>query len=446
VKTPERSLTIDNKIQSHIMLKNGTESSTPSTMDRRKSFLKLLSFFKIFGPGFIVMIADMDAGSIVTAGVSGADWGYKLILWQVLLIYPLYLVQSITARLGCVSSKGHGELIREHYGNFWGAFATAILSFVVFASLLTEFIGIAAAGDIFNAPKYLSVGVSLLILIFVALSGSYKKAENIALIFALSGFVFIPAAIAARPNLHDLVIQGIFGSQPILNQNYLWLIAANAGAVIMPWMIYYQQSATVDKGLCPKDIKETKIDTLIGSIATQVLMIAVIALTAATLYPHHIVPSTAKSLAASLIPLAGKYAGYFFCAGLYTSSFLAAFVVSMAFSWAATETWGGSHSLNDKFQDARSFYIIYILFLVISAAIVLIPGIPLVRIMVDVEAFNGFALPVVLAFLIVLASNKKILGEYAYSKKTLTFIAFLGIVIVVLGVLTSVPPSWIKIL
>ncbi len=400
---------------------------------------------RVFGPGFVVMIADMDAGSIVTAGVSGANWGYKLILWQILLIYPLYLVQSITARLGCVSNKGHGELIREYYGDFWGVFATATLSVVVFASLLTEFLGIAAAGEIFDIPKYLSVGISLVILILVALSGSYKKAENIALIFALSSFVFVPAAAAAKPDLHALVFSGIFGSQPILNQNYLWLIAANAGAVIMPWMIYYQQSATVDKGLCPKDIKETKIDTLIGSIATQILMIAVIALTAATLFPHHVIPSTAKALALSLIPLAGKYAGYFFCAGLYTSSFLAAFVVSMAFSWAASETWGGSHSLNDKFQDAKSFYIIYMLFLIVSAAIVLIPEIPLVRIMVDVEAFNGFVLPIVLGFLIALAGNKKILGEHVYSKKTLIFIAFLGMIIVVLGVLTSLPPTWLKL-
>jgi Mn2+/Fe2+ NRAMP family transporter len=411
----------------------------------KSKFRKFLSFMRVFGPGFIVMIADMDAGSIVTAGVSGANWGYKLILWQILLIYPLYLVQSITARLGCVSNKGHGELIREYYGDFWGVFATATLSVVVFASLLTEFLGIAAAGEIFDIPKYLSVGISLVILILVALSGSYKKAENIALVFALSSFVFVPAAAAAKPDLHALVFSGIFGSQPILNQNYLWLIAANAGAVIMPWMIYYQQSATVDKGLCPKDIKETKIDTLIGSIATQILMIAVIALTAATLFPHHVIPSTAKALALSLIPLAGKYAGYFFCAGLYTSSFLAAFVVSMAFSWAASETWGGSHSLNDKFQDAKSFYIIYMLFLIVSAAIVLIPEIPLVRIMVDVEAFNGFVLPIVLGFLIALAGNKKILGEHVYSKKTLIFIAFLGMIIVVLGVLTSLPPTWLKL-
>ncbi|MHB1704088.1 MAG: NRAMP family divalent metal transporter [bacterium] len=410
----------------------------------KRSLYKGLHFLKVLGPGFIVMIADMDAGSVTTAGVSGAQWGYKLIPLQILLIPILYLIQSMTSRLGCVTRKGHGELIKEYYGSKWAAFATVTLFLVVFSALITEFSGIAASGEIFGIPKVFSVGVSFLILLFVVFTGSYRRAENIALIFSLTGFVFIPAAIFAHPDYHQLVFKGLFGSQPLGNKDYIWLIAANAGAVIMPWMIYYQQSATVDKNLCKKDVKLAQTDTLIGSIATQILMIAVIVMTAATLYKAHIVPSTAKAIGQSLIPLAGKYAGALFAVGLYSSSLLAAFVVSMAFTWAAGETWGYKHSLNNRFSEAKLFYFIYIALIFISAMIVLIPGIPLVTIMVDVEAFNGFILPIVLGFLIALAGSKRILGEYAYSKKSIAVVGILGFVMVILGIITALPQNWLN--
>ena len=410
----------------------------------KRSLYKSLHFLKVLGPGFIVMIADMDAGSVTTAGVSGAQWGYKLIPLQILLIPILYLIQSMTSRLGCVTRKGHGELIKEYYGSKWAAFATVTLFLVVFSALITEFSGIAASGEIFGIPKVFSVGVSFLILLFVVFTGSYRRAENIALIFSLTGFVFIPAAIVAHPDIHELVFKGLFGSQPLGSKDYIWLIAANAGAVIMPWMIYYQQSATVDKNLCKKDVKLAEADTLIGSIATQVLMIAVIVMTAATLYKAHIVPSTAKAIGQSLIPLAGKYAGALFAVGLYSSSLLAAFVVSMAFTWAAGETWGYKHSLNHRFSEAKLFYFIYIVLIFVSAMLVLIPGIPLVTIMVDVEAFNGFILPIVLGFLIALAGSKRILGEYAYSKKSIAAVGILGLVMVILGIMTALPQSWLN--
>lgn len=414
-------------------------------MFNKRKLFRILHFLKVLGPGFVVMIADMDAGSVTTAGVSGAQWGYRLIPLQIILIPVLYLVQSMTSRLGCVTGKGHGELIREYYGEKWAAFATITLFLVVFSALITEFAGIAASGEIFGIPKIISVGVSFLILVIVVFTGSYKKAESLALIFSLIGFVFIPAAIFAHPNIHELVFKGLFAHQPLGNKNYIWLIAANAGAVIMPWMIYYQQSATVDKNLCKKDVRLAEKDTLMGSIATQILMIAVIIMTAATLHKAHIVPSTARAIGDSLIPLAGPYAGALFAIGLLSSSILAAFVVSMAFTWAAGETWGYKHSLNLRFKDAKIFYFVYIVLIFISAVLIMIPDIPLVSIMVDVEAFNGFILPIVLGFLIALAGSKKVLGEHAYSKKIITVVGLLGLAMVILGIFTSLPQSWLAV-
>lgn len=402
---------------------------------KTKKSLKMwfLSFLAVFGPGFIVMIADMDAGSITTAFVSGAKYGYKLIPLQLLLIPLLYTIQEIASRLGCVTSKGHGELIREYFGEKWAIFSTILLLVVVFSALLTEFSGIAASGEIIGIPKVYSIIISALLLVVVALSGKYKRAENVAIVFSLISFVFIPAAIMSHPNYSEIA-KSLVSSQPFNNKNYLFLIAANVGAVIMPWMIYYQQSATVDKHLQSCDIKFAKWDTLIGSFATQILMVVVIVLGASVLYKEHIAPNNAYDFALALVPIAGKYSALLFAIGLYASSILAAFVVSMSFAWASGETWNFGHTLNTKFKQEKLFYIIYISLVLISALIILIPNLPLVAIMVDVEAFNGFVLPIVLGFLIVLASSKKILKNYSYSKSYISIIAFLALAIIILGI------------
>lgn len=393
----------------------------------------ILRFLAVFGPGFIVMIADMDAGSITTAFVSGAEYGYKLIPLQLVLIPLLYVVQEVASRLGCVTSKGHGALIREYFGEKWAAFSTVLLLVVVFSALLTEFSGIAASGKIVGVPKDISVILSAAILILISFTGKYKRAENVAIVFSLISFIFIPAAIMSHPN-YKAILDSLVVGQPLGDKRYLFLIAANVGAVIMPWMIYYQQSATVDKGLKTCDIKFAKWDTLVGSFATQILMIVVIVLGASVLFREHIAPNNAYVFAQSLVPIAGKYSALLFALGLYASSILAAFVVSMSFAWASGETWEFKHTLNAKFKQEKAFYLIYIALVMLSAVIILIPKIPLVSIMVDVEAFNGFVLPIVIGFLIALAGSKKVLHNYSYSKTYLSLLVSLALAIIVLGI------------
>jgi NRAMP (natural resistance-associated macrophage protein)-like metal ion transporter len=404
----------------------------------RNLLKRIFNILKILGPGFIVMIADMDAGSTATAIQSGAQYEYKLILLQVILIPLLYIIQEISLRLGCVTGKGHGALIREYYGKKWAIFTTVTLLAVVFSALLTEFAGVASSGEIFNIPKIYSILISVFILIWVVLRGKYRMVENIALFFSFAGFILIPAAILAHPHYVNIV-KNIISSQPLNEKRYLLLIAANIGAVIMPWMIYYQQSATVDKGLSCNNLRLARMDTLIGSFATQFLMIVGVILGASTLFRYHMPFKSFYIFAQAIKPIIGQYGILLFAIGLYALSMLAAFVVSVSFAWASGETWGFSHSLNTKFNQGKKFYSIYISVIVLSAIIILIPHIPLVNLMVDVEAFNGFVLPIVLGFLIVLASNKKILKEYSYSKRRLFLVYFLSLAIIVLGIFTSLP-------
>jgi Mn2+/Fe2+ NRAMP family transporter len=374
----------------------------------RSTVLRLLS---VVGPGVVVLFADTEAGSITTAAVSGAQFGMKLVMLQLLLIVPLFVVQEMTVRLGTVTGKGHAALIRERYGLGWAWVSLGTMLITNLAALVTEFIGIAGVATIFGVEPRLLVVAAAVLLIGVSFSGKYKRAEVCALARCLLELLFIPAAIAAHPAAGSVLRDGLLGSQPLGDRNYLVLVAGNIGAVIMPWMIFYQQSATVDKGLRVRDLPFARLDTMIGAVATQTIMAAVVVTTAATLYVRHISVSDAARAALALVPLAGRFAGLAFGAGLLGASLLGAFVVSLATAWAFGEAFRWPCSLNVSCLRAKRFYGLYALCVALAAGIVLVPGLPLVRVTIDVEAFNAFVLPIVLGFLVVLANDERILGD-----------------------------------
>lgn len=365
----------------------------------------------VIGPGIVVAFADTEAGSITTAASSGAQFGMKLVLLQLLLIVPLFVVQEMTVRLGTVTGKGHAQLIRERYGMFWCWISLGTMLVTNIAALVTEFIGIAGAALIFGVNPAIMIVAAATILIGVSFSGKYKRAELVALGLCFLELLFIPAAFAAHPSPISIVRDGIFGSQPLANRDYLLLIASNIGAVIMPWMIFYQQSAVVDKGIKVRDLNLARIDTAFGAVATQIIMIAVVVTTAATLYVRHISVTDAAHAALAFIPLTGRASGIIFGAALVGASMLGAFVVSLATAWAFGEAFRWPCSLNYHCTQAKRFYGLYAGIVILAAGIVLIPNLPLVKITLYVEAFNALVLPIVLGFLLVLSNDKKILGE-----------------------------------
>ncbi|GAC1586977.1 MAG: hypothetical protein NVS3B28_11120 [Candidatus Velthaea sp.] len=386
-----------------------TSPATAVPVRRRSNLWKYLA---VAGPGLIVAFADTEAGSITTAATSGAQFGMKLVMLQVLLIVPLFVVQEMTVRLGTVSGKGHAQLIRERYGLGWAWLSLGTMLVTNMAALVTEFIGIAGAALVFGVPVVPMVAAAALLLIAVVFSGKYKRAEYAALALCLLELLFIPAAFAAHPAAGDVIKNGLFGSQPLGNKDYMLLIAGNIGAVIMPWMIFYQQSATVDKGIKVKDLNFARIDTAIGSVLTQVIMIAVVVTTAATLYVHGQKIEDAAHAALALVPLTGSHlAGIAFGAGLLGAAMLGALVVSLASAWAFGEAFEWPCSLNHSCTEAKRFYGLYAVMVLGAALIVLIPQLPLIKITLYVMAFNAFVLPLVLGFLLVLANDKKILGD-----------------------------------
>jgi Mn2+/Fe2+ NRAMP family transporter len=385
----------------------------PAPAAKRSFWPRLLA---VMGPGLIVAFADTEAGSITTAASSGAQFGMKLVLLQILLIVPLFVVQEMTVRLGTATGKGHAQLIRDNYGLGWTWVSLGTMLLTNLAALVTEFIGIAGAALIFGVDVRLMVGAAAAVLIAVSLSGAYRRAEMLALGLCFLELLFIPAAFAAHPSLSSIWHDGILGSQPLGNQAYLLLVAGNIGAVIMPWMIFYQQSAIVDKKLKLPDLNFARIDTAIGAVATQAIMIAVIVTTAATLYVHNIPVDDAAHAALALVPLVGKFAGIAFGAGLIGAAMLGAFVVTLATAWAFGEAFRWPCSLDHPCLQAKRFYGLYAVMILLAAGIVLIPGLPLVKITIYVEAFNALVLPIVLGFLLVMANDKKILGSRTNSR------------------------------
>jgi Mn2+/Fe2+ NRAMP family transporter len=397
----------------------------------------LLRFLAVLGPGIVVAFADTEAGSITTAATSGAQYGYSLILLQVLLIVPLFVVQEMTVRLGVVTGKGHARLIREHYGLGWTWVSLGTMLVTNVAALVTEFAGIAGAAQIFGVPSQPLVIAAAVLLIVVIFTASYKRAEMFAFALCLVELLFIPAAFAAHPPSHEVVMRGLFGRQPLGDHNYLLLIASNIGAVIMPWMIFYQQSATVDKGLGLRDLIFARIDTALGAIATQVIMCAVVITTAATLFVRHIPITDAAHAALALEPLVGRFAGVTFGAALIGASMLGAFVVSLATAWAFGEAFGWRCSLNDGLR-AKRFSAFYVACVVLAAGVILIPNLPLVQITIYVEAFNGFVLPIVLGFLLVLINDRRVIGERHNRLLGNVITVGLSVVVVALGVWMAV--------
>src|SRR3989338_216924 len=403
-----------------------------------------LSFFSLMllvvGPGLVVMLADTDAGSIIIAAQCGALLGYKLLALQFILMPILFIVQELAVRLGIVTQKGHGELIKNKFGKIcaWLSVGTLIISCI--GAMLSEFSGLAGVGNLFGVPTYAVMILVVVFLSVVVLTGSYRSVERIALFFGLFEFVFFVVAWMAHPSLHEMLTS--IRDVPITNKNFLFLTAATIGAVIMPWMVFYQQSAVIDKKLEISHLKAARIDTAIGAVITQLIMAAVLVAVAATIGKKdpRAALSTVHQISHALIPFLGDTAGkILFAIGMTGAALIAAIVVSLTAAWTLGEVTGFKHSLEHHPKEAPWFYTTYIMTLIVGALIVM-SGINLVNLSVGVTVMNALLLPIVLGFLFLLAcktlpTEYRLRGFYAWVVGIILFVtASFGLYAGVVGI------------
>jgi Mn2+/Fe2+ NRAMP family transporter len=395
-------------------VKNGERLNLLASMYYR--YRKLIRAIQIYlilaGPGILVMVADNDAGGITTYVATGARYHYDLI-WFLILLGPIaYFVQEMTVRLGAVTKHGHAEAIFSAFGWFWGWFSFLDLALVNWLTLITEFIGMTTAAAIFGIPPALTVAIVILIMAFMVIQGRYWTWEKIALFFAAINLIYIPLAIYSQPRWDVVLKTGIIPHFPGgFTGTLFFFLMANIGTTIAPWMVFFQQSAVVDKGIKEKDISFGKLDTFIGSMFTVIVAVFIIIATH-TLLPDVTDVQSAAQAAQQIMEQHSRLAGALLAIGLFDAGLLGAICISLSSSWAFGEVFGWAHSLNNKIREAPWFYGAYFFALITAGIVVLIPGAPLVLITLFVQVVAVTLLPAALVFLILLLNNDEIMGKY----------------------------------
>ena len=373
----------------------------------------------VAGTGIVVMLADTDAGSIITAAQSGAQRGYQLLLLQLVLIPILFMVQELTVRLGIVTHKGHGELILERFGRGWAWLSVSTLAIACVGALVSELSGLAGVGLLYGVPAWETMIVVIGGLVGIVWTASYRSVERIAIVFGALELLFIWIAWRAHPDAHA-VLQGLV-QIPLGDRAYLYLATANIGAVIMPWMIFYQQSAVIEKGLQREHMTVLRWETAGGAVLTQLVMIGVLVATAATIGRVHAnAPlDTVQQISGALTPFLGSALGRaVFALGMSGAAMVATIVVSLTAAWGVGEVAGYRRSLADHPLEAPWFYGIFTLCLVLAGVLVA-SGANLVSLSVGVQVVNALLLPIVLGFLFALAHRAlpeayRLKGRYAW--------------------------------
>jgi Mn2+/Fe2+ NRAMP family transporter len=368
----------------------------------------------LVGPGILVMLGENDGPSMLSYAATGAKFGVGFFIPFVVLTFCMAIVvQEMTVRLGAATHRGHAELIFDRFGPFWGWFSMIDLAIGNFLTLITEFIAIRAGLGFFGVPPWIAVLSALVILYAALMSHRYWTWERITLAAAVFNLVFIPVAVMTHPSWHA-VGHSLITWQPLpgFNKDTLLIMLADIGATVTPWMLFFQQSATVDKGLTTKDIHFGRIDTVLGAALATAAAVATI-LATAPLFAHQMTADNfqAAQFAQALQPLIGRFGASLFALGIVEAGIVASITISTSSAYAFGEVTHKPHSLNLPMGQGKSFYSVLTLCAVAAAAIVLIPGLPLVYVVLLVNVVAVLAMPPALVFLFMLVNDKEVMGN-----------------------------------
>jgi NRAMP (natural resistance-associated macrophage protein)-like metal ion transporter len=377
----------------------------------RRFVQQLLLFLAVMGPGLITANVDNDAGGITTYSLAGAQFGYKM-LWTLLPItLALIVVQEMSARMGVVTGKGLADLIRENFGvkvTFWVMVALLIADL---GNTIAEFSGVAASLEIFNLPRWVSVPGAAVAVWLLVVRGTYRVVEKIFLVACTVYFTYIVSGFLARPNWSEVAWATVTPTFQF-RADYVTMLIGVVGTTIAPWMQFYLQSAVVEKGVRVEEYQASRLDVVVGCIITDVVAFFIIVCCAVTLYKAGIHIETAKEAALALAPLAGKWCSLLFAFGLFNASIFAASILPLATAYYVCEGFGWESGIDRRYGEAKQFYWLYTAIIVVGAGFVLIPRLPLLRIMLFTQVVNGVLLPFILIFMLVLINKPRLMGRY----------------------------------
>jgi len=372
----------------------------------------LLIFLSVVGPGIITANVDNDAGGITTYSLAGAHFGHALLWSLVPIALALVLVQEMTSRLGIVTGQGLADLIRERFGVRITFYLMLCLVVTNFGNAVAEFAGVASAMEIFGVGRAWAVPVAAFLVWWVVVKGTYSTVEKIFLGACVFYVAYIVAGVEAVPRWTGL-LREVARPRVTLSTEYLVMLTALVGTTIAPWMQFYQQASIVEKGVKIEEYRYSRWDVILGSIMVTVVAFFINVTCAETLHRAGIRIETAKDAALALAPIAGKYNAYLFAFGLLNASLFAASILPLSTAYTVCEGMGWEVGVDRKFAEAPQFYGLYSLIILAAAGTILLPGLPLIRIMFLSQVLNGLVLPFILIFMLMLVNDRELMGEYA---------------------------------
>jgi Mn2+/Fe2+ NRAMP family transporter len=387
------------------------------------------------GPGILAMLGENDGPSMIAYAADGAAYGLRFFLPFIPVLFAMaFVCQEMSMRVGAVTHRGYGELVLQRYGPSWGWFAAADLTFTNLVTLVSEFVAIRIGLAYFGLGSGVAVVLGVGLVLFTLGGRRYWRWERVVLGLALFNGLFLVAAILVKP--HFGTITGSVHVNPFPSGSFntlLLLIASTIGATVTPWMIFFQQSASADKGMTPRDIKHGRYDTAVGAGLAAIFGVAAL-IVGAALVTHNgsgIQGFAGAGFPQALAHVAGRAAASVFALGLIEAGAVAILTISASTAYAAGECVGVAHSFNSSPRHASIFHAVNIGAALVAAAVILIPGAPLLAIALNANVLATVLLPVSLVFLLMLANDKGLMGPWANKRSTnaigVTVIAVVGL-------------------
>jgi Mn2+/Fe2+ NRAMP family transporter len=369
----------------------------------------------VVGPGIITANVDNDAGGITTYSLAGAHYGYRL-LWTVIPVaIALFVVQEMCSRLGVVTGKGLADLIREEFGVKATVYLMMLLLVTNLGNTMAEFAGLATALEIVHVPRWASVPVGAAFVWWLVTWGTHRAVEKAFLL--ASGFYvsYVISGIMAKPDWLEVARHTV---TPTFEASlpFVVMMVGIVGTTIAPWMQFYQQAAVVEKGITTRNLREARIDVAVGTVGAVAVVWMIVVACGATLHAAGVPIRDASDAAHALVPLAGRHAALLFGFGLFNASLFAAAILPLSTAYSVCEGIGWERGIDYKLREAPQFYSIYTALIVIGAGTVMIPGLPLLKVLYFSQVANGILLPAVLLFMLALANRKDLLGEHVNSR------------------------------
>lgn len=393
-----------------------TEAKLPAPRGRLalrvSSWHRLALIFAVLGPGFITGVADDDAPGITGYSIAGSHYGYDLLWALALTMVALIVCQEMVARMGAVTGKGLSDLIRERFGVKITLLAMVALLIANATTTVAEFAGIAAASEIFGISRFITIPVAAVVVFAMVVWGTYRKVELILLSISLVFIAYVITGFKASPDWLD-VAHGATVPTVKLDVGYLTVLIGLIGTTITPWGQFYLQSAVVDKGLGVRDLKHARADAYIGAFVTNFIAFFIIVTTAATLYVHGKPADTITDVAASLRPLAGDFGEKLFALGLLNASLMATAVLPLSTAYAICEAFGWERSVSRPLREAPTFFALFGGLILLAAAAVLAPGVPLLVLLFLPNVVGAVLLPIILVLTLLLVNDVRLMGTYA---------------------------------